>query len=283
MKGGYHGNAAFISPSAARTNAPFEFVLGSFNDLEKTEQAAADCGDEIAAILVEPMLGAGGAIPGDKGFLQGLRDLADRIGALLIFDEVMTSRTGPNGAQGLYGITPDLMACGKFLGGGSNFGAFGGREDIMRLYDCNRTDAIMHGGTFNNNVITMAAGVTGIREIYTPKRAEKLFDDATRFCKELNDIVKEKGVAMQLTGLGSIMAFHHHTQKVRNFDQFSLGKPESRVLLHMALLERGFYIARRNYISLSIVQGEEEFEAFKTAFADVLDTYGDLFNEAAPD
>ena len=281
MAGGYHGQAVCIAPQFERTNAPFEFVVGAFNDLEKTEQAVAESGGDLAAILVEPMLGAGGAIPADKSFLQGLRDIADRTGALLIFDEVMTSRTGPSGAQGHYGVIPDLMACGKFLGGGGNFGAFGGREDIMSLFDSDRSDAIMHGGTFNNNVITMAAGLTGLRDIYTPEKATEFYDVGVQLRDDINALIKDKGVKMQTTGLGTITAFHHHTQEVRGIEQYPLNNPESGVLLHMALLERGIYIARRGYTSLSLALNKEDYDAFMTALADVLDSYGEVFNEAA--
>ena len=281
MKGAYHANCMHLSSEETRLNAPYDFVYGSYNDLAKTEQAVEDCGDELAAILVETMMAAGGCIPADKSFLQGLRDLADRTGAILIFDEVMTSRFGPAGGQGEYGITPDMMSCGKYLGGGASFGAFGGRADLMSIYDANRTDAVMHGGTFNNNVISMAAGLTGLRDIYTPKVAAEFLVTGNRFRDELNAIAQEKGVAVQVVGVGSLMNLHFHNQPVRTPEQMKLSNPEAKALFHMAMLERGIYLASRGYIALSIVQTEDDFAAFKVAFADVLDTYGALFNAAA--
>ena len=281
MTGAYHANCMHLSSEETRLNAPYDFVYGSYNDLAKTEQAVEDCGDELAAILVETMMAAGGCIPADKSFLQGLRDLADRTGAILIFDEVMTSRFGPAGGQGEYGITPDMMSCGKYLGGGASFGAFGGRADLMSIYDANRTDAVMHGGTFNNNVISMAAGLTGLRDIYTPKVAAEFLVTGNRFRDELNAIAQEKGVAVQVVGVGSLMNLHFHNQPVRTPEQMKLSNPEAKALFHMAMLERGIYLASRGYIALSIVQTEDDFAAFKVAFADVLDTYGALFNAAA--
>lgn len=281
MTGGYHGSVLTFSSPASRTFAPYDVVFGSFNDLAKTEQAVADCGAELAAVIVEPVMGAGGVIPADQSFLQGLRALADRTGALLIFDEVITSRMGPQGAQGIYGITPDLMTCGKYLGGGGNFGAFGGRADLMSIYDANRPGAVMHGGTFNNNVITMAAGATGLREIFTPQVAAKLFETGNRFRTDLNAICKQQGVKLQVTGLGPVLGFHFHDQNVRSPEQAMLSNPNSTALLHMALLERGFYIIRRGGVMLSIVQTDEDLEAFKSAFDDVLKKYGDLLNTAA--
>ena len=281
MAGAYHANCIHLSSPEPRLNAPYDFVYGRYNDLPATEQAVANAGGELAAILVETMMAAGGCIPADKDFLQGLRDLADRTGAVLIFDEVMTSRFGPAGGQGEYGITPDLMSCGKYLGGGASFGAFGGRADLMRIYDANRADAVMHGGTFNNNVITMAAGLKGLRDIYTPAVAAEFLNTGNRFREALNAIAKEKAVALQVSGVGSLMNVHFHNQPIHYAEQMALSNPEAKALFHLAMLERGIYLASRGYIALSIVQTEEDFSAFKTAFADVLDTYGGLFNEAA--
>jgi len=280
MQGAYHANCMHLSSEETRLNAPYDFVYGRFNDLVRTEQAVQGCEGELAAILVETMMAAGGCIPADKAFLQGLRDLADRTGAVLIFDEVMTSRFGPAGGQGEAGITPDLMSCGKYLGGGASFGAFGGRADLMRIYDANRSDAVMHGGTFNNNVITMAAGLTGLRDIYTPEVAAEFLVTGNRFRDELNSIAREKRVALQVVGMGSLMNVHFHTQPMRYAEQMALSNAEAKALFHLAMLERGIYLASRGYIALSIVQTEDDFAAFKVAFADVLETYGALFNKA---
>lgn len=281
MQGAYHANCMHMSSEEKRLNAPYDFVYGRFNDLSKTEQAVEACGGELAAILVETMMAAGGCIPADTGFLKGMRDLADRTGAVLIFDEVMTSRFGPAGGQGEYGITPDLMSCGKYLGGGASFGAFGGRADLMSIYDANRANAVMHGGTFNNNVISMAAGLTGLRDIYTTEVAAEFLKTGDCFRDELNAIAKEKGVAVQVVGMGSLMNVHFHTQPVRYAEQMALSNPEAKALFHLAMLERGVYLASRGYIALSIVQTDDDFTAFKSAFADVLETYSELFNRAA--
>src|SRR5438094_256005 len=116
----------------------------------------------LACVLVEPMLGSGGCIPGDPAFLSALREATRQAGALLIFDEVMTSRTGPGGLQERLGIWPDLTTLGKYIGGGASFGAFGGRADVMALFDPTRPGALPHAGTFNNKVVSMAAGHAGL-------------------------------------------------------------------------------------------------------------------------
>ena len=280
MTGGYHGSVLTYTCPDSRLLAPYDVVFGSFNDLVKTEQAVADCGDDLAAIIVEPMMAAGGVIPADKSFLQGLRELADRTGALLIFDEVITSRIGPTGAQGEYGVKPDLMTCGKYLGGGGNFGAFGGRADLMSIYDANRPDAVMHGGTFNNNVITMAAGATGLRELFTQQVATQLLEAGNRFRADLNNICQQQGVALQVTGMGPVLGFHFHKHPVRSPEQAVLNNPNANALFHLAMLERGIYMARRGAVLLSIVQTNEDLDVFKLAFTDVLEKYGQLFDEA---
>ena len=281
MRGGYHGNSIYLSELASRTNAPYDFVIGTFNDLEGTEAAIGKNRKKLAAILVEPMMGASGCIPGNPEFLRGLRQIADETGAVLIFDEVMTSRLGSTGAHGLFDVAPDMMTCGKFLGGGGTFGAFGGSARLMGMLDVRGTNPILHGGTFNNNVITMAAGLTGLRDIYTPQVASEFYSTGNQFREDLNAIAKEQQVKAQMTGMGSLLSFHCHGRPVRTLAE--AGGVSSKVtdLLHMALLHRGIYIARRGYASLSLVNDESDRDAFKEAFADVLATYRDLFNEVA--
>src|SRR5262249_19082176 len=152
---------------------------------------------ELAAILVEPMQGTTGCIPAESEFLLGLRVLANETGALLIFDEVMTSRLAPGGLQEIHGIFPDLTILGKYGGGGMSFGAFGGRADLMERFDPRRPDAFQHAGTFNNNVLTMSAGLIGLTEIYTPDRSRVLNAFGERLRERLNATAQRHGLAMQ--------------------------------------------------------------------------------------
>src|SRR6516162_1937660 len=174
FKGGYHGGVFYFRGHGSLLNAPFEYLLGRYNDLEAVEALVRPYRTELAAILIEPMQGTTGCIPAERKFLAGLRALADETGALLIFDEVMTSRLSPGGLQEVHAILPDLTTLGKYVGGGMSFGAFGGRADVMEHFDPRRPDAYQHAGTFNNNVLTMNAGLVGLTEIYTPERARAL-------------------------------------------------------------------------------------------------------------
>lgn len=276
--GGYHGALLSITEHTRRSNAPYDLIVGRFNDLEATKSAIGRRGNTLAAILVEPMLGAAGCIPATPAFLKGLRDLADECGAVLIFDEVMTSRIGPAGAQGEYGVTPDLTTLGKFIGGGATCGAFGGRADIMSRFDSRESGSIPHGGTFNNNVLTMAAGSAGLREVFTPGRARGLMERGDAFRGRVNAALGRHGVRAQATGLGSLLTIHFADRQVSNPEDVADVNPAKRALFHLEMLSRGIYLARRGYISLSLPQTAEDDRAFLAALEDVLERFAVAFN-----
>src|SRR5205085_2930922 len=179
--------------------------------------------NELAAILIEPMQGTTGCIPAERSFLAGLRALADETGALLIFDEVMTSRLAPGGLQEAHGIFPDLTTLGKYVGGGMSFGAFGGRADIMERFDPRRPDAFQHAGTFNNNVLTFFSKVAASTEIYTPERARALNAAGDRLRERLNAVARRHRLAMQFTGLGSMIAVHMTDGPIRSQEDAERG------------------------------------------------------------
>jgi len=275
--GAYHGGVIYMADYAARVNAPFDYVVGTYNDFDATMEAVSGDEEALAAILVEPMAGAGGAIPGDVDFLRELRALADRSGAALIFDEVMTSRIGPGGLQQELAITPDLTTFGKYLGGGLTFGAFGGRRDIMARFDPRRPDALPHAGTFNNNALSMAAGLVGLRDVFTPKVAAALRDRGNAFRARLDAVAQERGLAMRVTGMGSIMNVHFQTAAIRRPADTVHTPPAARTLFQLEMMARGFYLARRGYMALSLAMSDSDLAGFETAVATVLDRHGDLF------
>src|SRR5690606_37765458 len=157
FSGGYHGGLLSFRGGGSPINAPFQTVIGRYNDIDGARRLIAENAGRLAAVIVEPVMGGGGALPGDPAFLQALRDETARHGVLLLFAEVMTARLAPGGMHGKLGITPDLVALGKYLGGGVTFGAFGGRSDLMARLDPRQPNAFTHSGTYNNNVLTMAA------------------------------------------------------------------------------------------------------------------------------
>src|SRR5690606_6470027 len=205
LNGAYHGGFLSFASGHSRVNAPFDYVMGEYNDVGGVRRLIADHGDRLAAVIIEPMMGAGGCIPGTPEFLTMLREETRRHGAVLIFDEVMTSRLAPGGLHGALGLTPDLVSFGKYLGGGVTFGAFGGSRELMGLLDPTRKDGFMHSGTYNNNVLTMAAGIAGLEKVFTPARAEELNAAGDRLRQRLSAAIAKHDAPMQVLGQGSML------------------------------------------------------------------------------
>ncbi|GAB1510727.1 aspartate aminotransferase family protein [Actinophytocola sp. KF-1] len=263
--GAYHGSVLSFGDRDFPLNVPHRFVVAEYNDLADTTAVLDRYADDLAAILVEPVLGSGGCLPADPAFLAFLRRRADETGALLVFDEVMTSRMSGGGMQELLGITPDLTTLGKYTGGGMTFGAFGGRADVMAMYDPRRPGYVAHAGTFNNNVLSMAAGYAGLTQLFPPPAARELFDRGERLRARLNEIAE--GTPMTWTGMGSMLTVHFGTGEIRT-PRDMRPAPEYRELFHLEMLARGFHLARRGMIALSLAVSNEECDAFCAAVAD---------------
>jgi len=278
FEGGYHGGVFYFRGHGSPLNAPFEYLVGRYNDLEAVEALVRPRRAELAAILVEPMQGTTGCIPAERGFLAGLRALADDTGALLIFDEVMTSRLAPGGLQEVHGILPDLTTLGKYIGGGMSFGAFGGRADIMERFDPRRSDAFQHAGTFNNNVLTMNAGLVGLTEIYTPERAHALNASGDCLRERLNAVARRHGLAMQFTGLGSMLAVHMTDGAIRSAEDAERGNGALRDLFYFDLVARGIWFAKRGMFALSIALDDADSDKLVDAVEEFTQTRAPLFD-----
>jgi glutamate-1-semialdehyde 2,1-aminomutase len=278
--GAYHGGVLYFAHGASPVNVPFAFVMGRYNDLDATLERLNAHAGEIAAILVEPMVGAGGCIPAEPSFLQGLRDAANEHGIALIFDEVMTSRLSAGGLQGRLGITPDLTTFGKYLGGGFSFGAFGGAERFMSPFDPRRSDALPHAGTFNNNVVSMAAGAAGLGRVFTEEAAEALNERGDVLRRRLQESAVRRGLPVQVTGAGSIMSLHYQAAPIERPGDTHATPEAARRLMHLALIERGFVTARRGFMSLSLALTGDDLDGFAAAFDEVLEIHGHLIESA---
>jgi glutamate-1-semialdehyde 2,1-aminomutase len=276
--GGYHGGVFYFRGHGSPLNAPFDYLLGHYNDLASVEALVGSHRAELAAILVEPMQGTTGCIPAERGFLAGLRALADETGALLIFDEVMTSRLAPGGLQEVHGILPDLTTLGKYVGGGMSFGAFGGRADIMERFDPRRPDAFQHAGTFNNNVFTMNAGLAGLTELYTPDRARTLNSWGDQLRERLNAVVRSRGRAMQFTGLGSMFAVHMTDRPICSQEDAERGNAVLRDLFYFDLVARGIWFAKRGMFALSIALDEADGDKLVDAVEEFAEIRAPLFH-----
>ncbi len=279
FEGAYHGGVIKFPAAGSPLNVPYDFVLGVYNDIEGTAQLIRRAGDEIAAVIVEPILGAGGNIPGSQEFLEMLRRETQQVGALLIFDEVKTSRLGPAGLQGLLGIEPDLTALGKYIGGGLPTGAFGGSAEIMERFNPKQKGSWAHAGTFNNNICSMAAGCAAMSRVYTPQRAAEFFESSEAFRLSLNDMFTDREVPMHCNGLGSIFAIHFSSQPVRRTADITAGCLSLRPLLHMELLLEGVLVCSRGDMFLSLPMTETHLTKVRLALESFADRYKSLILE----
>lgn len=277
--GAYHGSllchfhADDVGMPEGVVRAPFNFVIAPYNDIKGVKALLEPMKGDIGAIIVEPMLGAGGCIPAEPEFLIALREYATQIGAVLIFDEVQTSRLGPGGRQALLGITPDMTTLGKFFGGGFAFGAFGGKHEIMDMcvarsdgisyqaadsrFDIRKPGAISHGGTFNNSPLTMVAGATALEKLLTPEALERLNALGDHMRDSLNAGFATSDAPFYVTGLGSINQLHC-TLAPQDRDA-------AMEVLFFTLIERGYWVAQRGTMALNFENTSEDVDLFVAA------------------
>lgn len=277
MRGGYHGGVlTFPLSGPSAVTLPLAFVMADYNDVESARSVARAHADDLAAIIVEPMLGGGGCIPASTEFLQALRDLADETGAVLIFDEVMTSRMSGGGLQARWGITPDMTTLGKYIGGGMSFGAFGGRAEIMGLFD----SKLPHAGTFNNNVLTMAAGGIAMGTIFTPERAEAHYQRGEALRARLNAMAEAADLPLGFTGLGSMMTVQFRRPLPTKPFAATPGEEQLRELFFFDMMAAGIYLARRGMAALSLPVAEPDLDRFAAAFGEFIAARAALLREA---
>ena len=275
----YHGGVIKFPGGSCKLNVPFDFILADYNDTEGTAEMIRQAGDELAAVIVEPILGAGGNIPGNAEFMTMLRQLTKEIGAVLIYDEVKTARLGPAGMQGRLNISPDLTTLGKFIAGGLPTGAFGGRADIMAHFNPKLPGNWNHAGTFNNNVCSMAAGSAAMGKIYTPERARAFYEWSEAFRVSLNEMFSAMEVPMYANGLGSIIAIHFSTKPTRKPSDISAGCRTLRPLLHMELLLDGMLVCSRGDLFLSLPMNETHLARAKRSLETFADRYKPLIQQ----
>jgi glutamate-1-semialdehyde 2,1-aminomutase len=239
-------------------------VVAPYNDPATTRAVLEPHMDDLAAIIVEPVMGAAGVIPAQEEFLPFLRELADEAGALLVFDEVIAFRIGYHGAQGRYGVTPDLTSLGKIIGGGLPVGAFGGRADVMTLFDPRHERRLGHGGTFNANPLTMAAGLATLAEL-TPEALERLEALAVELKTKLDGLFSDVGLPACVTQIGSL--FNLHLTEGPVHDPSVVLAADAALLreLHLAMLGNGILSTPRGMGCLSTPMTGVDVDAFVEA------------------
>jgi glutamate-1-semialdehyde 2,1-aminomutase len=279
FRGGYHGSVlTFPLAGASPVAVPFPTVLADYNDTDGAVAAIRENAAMLGAVIVEPMLGSGGCIPGRADFLAALREVTAAAGIPLILDEIMTSRMSAGGMQARLGLRPDLTTLGKYVAGGMSFGAFGGRGDIMDQFG----GTIPHAGTFNNNVLSMAGGCVAMGEIFDAATAEALFQRGEALRARLNSLCEAAGVVMGFTGLGSMMTVQFRRLPIERPAMPMPAEEGLRELFFFDMMEAGIYLARRGMAALSLPVGEAEMDRFIAAVAEFVAVRKPLLQPARP-
>jgi len=288
FEGCYHGHAdpflVAAGSGAATLGVPSspgvpaavtaDTLLAPYNDLLAVEDLFRRHGDEIAGVFVEPLAGNMGLVPPVDGFLQGLRDLCDQHGALLVFDEVMTGfRVAFGGAQELFGIRPDLSTFGKVIGGGLPTGAYGGRRDLMQRIA--PAGDVYQAGTLSGNPLAVAAGLAALKQLQADDGAayRKLEASGARLQQGLEAACAERGVACRVQRQGSMLGLFFTASPVRSIRDVDASDRDLFGRVFHALLERGVHLPPSAYETLfvSTAHGAEEIDRTVEAFRGALD------------
>jgi glutamate-1-semialdehyde 2,1-aminomutase len=280
MREGYHGGVLTFAHGGSVLNLPFPWLMANYNDTEGTEALLRENAADVACVILEPMLGGGGCIPASGEFLAMLRRVTAEIGAFLIFDEVMTSRLNYGGLQTVRKVTPDLMTLGKYIGGGASFGAFGGRADIMDRFDPAMPGAFGHGGTFNNNVISMAAGLAGLTEVLTEEASVRFNALGDRLRTDLQDRIDAHGVAASTTGFGSLLNLHFIPKGRVTPDAVEAVDPRLGKLWHLEMMLAGQYVTPRGMLALALPHTDADVDGLVRAVDRFLEDYRSVLPRA---
>lgn len=262
------------SPGIPETVARTTLSL-PFNDIEAFKKVMAEKGDEVAGVIVEPVGGNMGLVPPADGFLQALRELTENHGAVLIFDEVMTGfRVAYDGAQSLYGITPDLTTFGKVIGGGLPVAAYGGKKEIMSQIA--PQGSVYQAGTLSGNPIAMAAGIATLKELQKPGVYEALNENSNRLITGLGNAAQKAGIPARVGHVGSMLGMFFTDQNVANFDDAKTCDLELFSRFYQGLRQQGIYIAPSQFevLFLSTAHGDEHIDATIQAAEQVLAELG---------
>lgn len=276
-EGGYHGTTdvfeASVDPNIKKAgtldqikvipesrgvseNALKDVLVVPFNDIERTRKMIEEHHRETACIIIEPIMGSAGQITPDLEYLKFLREITEQYHIVLIFDEVVTGRLSLGGAQKFYGVTPDLTTMGKIIGGGTPVGAFGGKQEIMQLYDP-REKKMYHSGTFNGNAVTMAAGLATMKA-YNQEAVDYVNGLGTLFKEGVLKIYDKLGLNMKISGAGSIYNILFTDKEVKNYRDVASAHEELNKVLYMSLLTKGVFDAERGMFCMSTAMTKED-------------------------
>ncbi len=258
------GAATFGEPSSpgVTPKTAQDTITLPFNDINSVEKIFSECGEQIAAIIVEPVAGNMGLILPSENYLRGLREVTKKYGALLIFDEVMCGfRVSLGGAQEKYQITPDLTCLGKIIGGGLPCAAYGGREDIMR--NVSPDGRIYQAGTLSGNPLAMTAGIETLTILSEDKNfTEKITDKTSKLVAGIKNAAQKSEIKIQTPQAGSMFGIFFSEREVTNYEESAAANQEMFKKFFLEMLERGIYFAPSQFETLfmSAVHSDEDIE-----------------------
>jgi len=240
-------DSAGVPDGFAKTTLPLPY-----NDIHAVEEAFSRHGGEIAAVILEPVVGNMGCVPPMSGFLQRVRDLCSRDGTVLIFDEVMTGfRVALGGAQSLYGVTPDLTTLGKVIGGGLPIGAFGGRREIMEQVA--PVGSVYQAGTLSGNPLAVAGGLSTLRYLRdNPEVYERVEESGARMQTGVMEAAGQVGIALTSNRVGSMLTFFFSSEEIRDWDGAATCDTEAFGRYFREMLAQGIYLPCSQYEALFI-------------------------------
>jgi glutamate-1-semialdehyde 2,1-aminomutase len=274
--GGYHGTHDSVEVGTGRnrsirkdatpglmSGASGSVVLLPFNAAKECQRRIEAHSQSLAAVIVEPVLGSGGMVPPQEGFLEVLRDVTQRKGILLIFDEMVTFPLAPGGAQELFDVRPDLTTLGKALGGGMPIGVFGGQADVMALVDPGASGraSIGHISTFAAHPLSLAAA-TAFLEAMTPQTYRKLHTLGKKVQHGLERLAARRSVPLQVSGVGHLFAYHWTRRPMVDFASAQTSDLEVIRDLNLRLLSKGFYVPWRGRCCVSAAMTSEDIARF---------------------
>lgn len=275
FEGCYHGHADYLlvkagsgattfgTPSSPGVPEGFtaNTLLAHYNDLSTVEALFAEHGENIASVILEPVAGNMGVVPPKEGFLQGLRDITHKHGSLLIFDEVITGfRLGASGAQGTFGVTPDITCLGKIIGGGLPVGAYGGKKEIMSMVA--PIGPVYQAGTLSGNPLAMAAGVTSLNKLMSEENYSRLEEMTSYLVSGLRDVIKTTGTKASINTIGSMFTIFFADHAVFDYETALASDVKKYGVFFKKLLDAGIMFPPSQFetVFVSLAHTEKELD-----------------------
>ena len=290
MEGNYHGSYDIMEmqvgwrklPPGLPKSAEQDVLTTPFNDKESAEKLIRENRDELAAVIVEGVMGAAGMIPPEADYLKFLKKTASENGVLLIVDEVISFRLSTGGAQMIYDVDPDLTALGKTIGGGIPVGAFGGREEVMAVFSPKHKRPAHHAGTFVATPLGVAAGIVSLQEM-NQESLERINSMGESMADELRKMLQNLGIKAQVKGYGSLQQIHFTPEPVSTASTAFLTQDRDILrLFNMAMMNQGLFIGNRGFFALSTVMQDSDCQRALEATECALAELKPVIEEAAP-